>query len=285
MNFFVEFSDRRNIILAEILKRRTGFNVFGFASGEQCGFCENAVVVFSPAKRLSLSETVGLPKKTVVFGGAQEEGILSELSKKDILYKNLLLDELYAVENAALTAEGALALLITHSEKSMLENKVLVLGLGRVGKAVCLLLSRCGVSVSGCTFDSNELSASPLYAKKTFQGSELSSVLNQFDVIINTVPAIILNTSEIESLSHGTLIIELASKPCLNEKDLNENGLSGNGLNKNGLNENSLSGNGLNEKINYLKAPALPSRFCAYAAAEAMINAVLRQLENNECHK
>ncbi len=118
-------------------------------------------------------------------------------------------DEVFLDSNARLTAECALGIILTTGTRALSDMRIGVVGYGRIGKymtrlllylgctvtvytrreSVCLELGECGVDC--------EMSTSP-------------SVLAGLDILVNTAPARIFDTSSFD-FPDGLRIIELAS--------------------------------------------------------------------------
>lgn len=96
--------------------------------------------------------------------------------------------------NAVPTAEGCLELLLRLRERTIWESGFLVLGYGRVGRAVARRLVLLGGHGDA-----------PLTA--------LPTLLPGFDAVINTIPAPVLPRALLQQLPGGALIIDLASLP------------------------------------------------------------------------
>jgi dipicolinate synthase subunit A len=225
----VEKSDKRNAILLELL----GAGEFSFEQAQRAD-----VLVFSPARRLSAEESAQLPQDALIIDG-----------------KHLMKSEEFAVRNALLTAEAALALTIGGTDKSVFENNILILGCGRVGKAVALLLKRLGVSAAIATYDKGEADSASLYADTIYFGEQFKARLSEYDVVINTVPALLLEEADLQTLGTGTLIIELASVPCLDTAKLDK------------------------YQFEYFSAQGLPAKYSAESAAKLMYARVKEILE------
>ena len=247
--YLVELSDRRNCILYEKIKRANDALPYT-ANAQNCG--AEAVIIFSPAKKLKPADAEKLPAGSTAIGGNQAAEALEILRKRGITYVNLLSDEIFAVENAALTAEGALRVLTDATEKSIFENNILISGCGRVGKAAAILFGKAGLNIALCTFDKAEFEAALLYARKTYFGRDFIADLPRFDVIVNTIPALILDGDALSKTAPGTAVIELASVPCLDTEKIK------------GL------------PLRYIPAPGLPSVCCPESAADIMLKSILR---------
>lgn len=121
----------------------------------------------------------------------------------------------YRKFNSVLTAEGALSLIIEHTPFSVCNSSVLILGYGFLGKEVAAIFTSVGANVTVAVKTPNELKS--------------LTHLN-YDIIINTIPAPILNQSLIDTMHNDSILLELASTSCL-MKDVNcPQLLIGNGL-------------------------------------------------------
>lgn len=92
-------------------------------------------------------------------------------------------------------------------------SKILILGYGRIGKVLSKMLQGIGAKVSVAARKYSDLAWIETSGYLPIRMSEISNYLNNFDVIFNTVPHIILDVKELESIKKDALIIDLASKP------------------------------------------------------------------------
>ena len=151
-------------------------------------------------------------------------------------------DPVYVTENAALTAEGALELIMRRSDRALPELAVLVAGFGRIGSMLAEKLSLLGaeVTVAARSAEARE--------KAEFGGHnsvDINYIPDGFDVLVNTVPAPILRGSH-----EASLCIDLASSP-----------------------------GGWNDHTPVLKVPGLPGLYAPRSAANVMAEAIYRVLE------
>ncbi|MFA6860292.1 MAG: hypothetical protein WCR30_02755 [Clostridia bacterium] len=250
MNYLVELSDKRNAyVFSDLLSQ--GLSVKEFIFGlSQCE--ENDKIVFSPAKKLSKLEAESLPNSVYVFGGNVSEETKEILSKKNIKYTNLISDQIFAYKNAMLTAEGVLALIIGCNEKSIFESSILILGGGRVAKAIVVLFGKLGFNVAIQTYNENEYNESLIMSKKSFLKDEFSSEIGNFDIIINTIPKQFLTEEILKKIKKETVIFEVASINCLNVELLPQFGFK------------------------YIPSPSLPQKYCSKSAAKIMVESILK---------
>lgn len=257
MNFFIDLSDKRNNYIANsLLDMGHNVNEFDF---EKNNGSEGDIFIFSPAKKFDLKELgkiQNLPTNTVVFGGNLAEGIKLELNKKKIKFINLLNDENFVIKNAKLTAEGVLALVIGCGEKSIFENKVLILGSGRVGLAAASLFNKIKINADFAIFHENKLSVASFYCENVVFKDDLPKKIGDYDIIINTVPAKILDDEILNKINKKASILEIASVNCLNTDLLKF------------------------YTFKYILAPALPMVYSAETAGKFMLDSILKQLNN-----
>ena len=113
----------------------------------------------------------------------------------------------FCLRNAVLTAEGAVQLALEELDEALCGLPVNITGAGRIGLALCRILSGFGARVS----ISSHSSAGR--AKVFAAGAELSEPSAGHRLIFNTAPAPVLNREVLERLDKGALIIDLASAP------------------------------------------------------------------------
>jgi hypothetical protein len=119
-------------------------------------------------------------------------------------------DEDFLVENAKITAHGALGRIMTETDLDISELSIGVVGYGRIGSALSELLLFLGAKVRIYSGSEEKIAA------LATQGADVSLVddgdFSDLDILINTAPKRIFTAKrEKELLSSGVRIIELAS--------------------------------------------------------------------------
>ena len=117
----------------------------------------------------------------------------------------------FCLYNAALTAEGAIALAVNESDRSLLGERILVAGYGRIGRALSRRLSAFGADITVAIRSSTATAIAETDGIKTC-GYPIRDI-GRYGVIFNTVPAEVITAEDIDSLSADNLIIDLASAP------------------------------------------------------------------------
>ncbi|MCI2105118.1 MAG: hypothetical protein LKK00_00145 [Intestinimonas sp.] len=91
--------------------------------------------------------------------------------------------------------------------------RAMVLGYGRLGKLVAHRLHALGARVTVAARKWSDLVWAEAYGCCAEQISTLDGWLCSYDLLINTVPARVLNEDRLAELRPDTLVIDLASKP------------------------------------------------------------------------
>ena len=118
-----------------------------------------------------------------------------------------------AIPNAIPTAEGAVAIAMDHLPVTIYGSKAAVLGFGRVGKAVAHTLKALGASVTVFSRNGAEHKEGRDCGYDMRYYEACSHVLPHCDLIVNTVPHLILDAEKLSHVLPRTPIIDLASKP------------------------------------------------------------------------
>lgn len=115
--------------------------------------------------------------------------------------------------NAVPTAEGCLELLLRLRERTIWESAFLVLGYGRVGRAVARRLALLGGRVTVAARSPEQRANARCSSCRAAALTALPALLPGFDAVINTIPAPVLPRTLLQRLPAGALIIDLASLP------------------------------------------------------------------------
>lgn len=120
------------------------------------------------------------------------------------------LDEDFLVENAKITAHGALGRILTETDRDISELTIGVIGYGRIGSALAELLMFLGSDVR--IFTGSEEKIIALVSAGANVNAIDDSDFSDLDILINTAPCrILLPDKEVELLRSGVRIVELAS--------------------------------------------------------------------------
>ena len=160
------------------------------------------------------------------------------------------------VANAALTVEGAIALAIQSTPFSLLHEPVLILGAGRIGQLLTTRLTALGAKV---TVGARRAESLALCRALGAEGRFYEDIPYQrFRLVLNTVPAKVLNYAALRALPEGALLMELASAPGGFDPDTAES-----------------------FGLQVLNAPGLPGRFAPESAAACIGQFILKEMERH----
>ncbi|MBQ7132629.1 MAG: dipicolinate synthase subunit DpsA [Oscillospiraceae bacterium] len=154
-----------------------------------------------------------LKEDTLVFGGSINSEMKSFFSENKALLIDYYEREELSIMNAVPTAEGAVMIALEEMPVTLFGSKVLIIGFGRISRALIPILKGFGADVSVAARRCESLAWARQMGCKAFCISELSEKISQFRLIYNTVPAQILSEKVLSSVDSSALIIDLASKP------------------------------------------------------------------------
>lgn len=120
--------------------------------------------------------------------------------------------EEFQVKNAVSTAEGALEIAMGEYEGTISNSRVLVCGYGRIGKVLSEMLSFLNADVTVSARKKSDLAWINLRRCKAVTVSELDKE-KPFDIIFNTVPALVLDSYLLSHIAKNAIVIDLASIP------------------------------------------------------------------------
>jgi len=166
-------------------------------------------------QREPIDLTVILPKLTkdtlVLIGVAKP--VIAELAHQQglKLIETAEIDEI-AILNSIPTAEGALQLAMEEMPITIHGSRCLVTGFGRCGKTLAASLAALGADVAAADRNKAQLARAVTMGLTPIPLADLHRYTD-FDVIFNTVPALILTADYLKKLDSKTLIIDLAAAP------------------------------------------------------------------------
>lgn len=137
---------------------------------------------------------------------------LEELSQRYHFRYIALLDlESFVEQNSILTAEGLISYIIMHRRDPLYQSRVCVLGFGHCAKPIVnyLVAMKADVSVAvrnkACQQEIEQLNADYL---------DLANLdLSETDILINTIPHIVVKANDIDHANQRILMIDIASYP------------------------------------------------------------------------
>lgn len=156
---------------------------------------------------------LNLPDNCTVFCGCKY------LLDKNIIKNRKIFDysdnEMFLLENAKLTAYGALKIILEKVNKPFDDIKILISGFGRIGKILSNFLVKLNMKVYVFGHSDEDI-----FWAENIGARYLHNLKNlDFDFIVNTAPNMIFSNKVIENIKSDPIFIELASKPGIDKKE------------------------------------------------------------------
>ncbi len=120
---------------------------------------------------------------------------------------DFLMDDRYLAENAAITAEGAVSMILPNLQDRWADSPVLILGWGRIGKSLSSQLQHLNIPVHIYARKAADLSMAAALGCIPFEAQNLPS----YRCIVNTAPAEILSEEDLKKIRPDCFLLELAS--------------------------------------------------------------------------
>lgn len=264
MLIFVNHDDMRSLEFMEEMLHR------GYYVSDQFKDMKYADVIYMGMKGIDRKNRLQTHQETIVI----DEGMLADfksncfvftLVHNDYLeelsvqyhfhYLALLDEEDFVMKNSILTAEGLISYMIMHRRYPLYESKICILGFGHCAKPIIeyLVAMKAIVSVAvrkeDYQKDIEEMGA--IY-------SHLSDLdLSKIDILINTIPFVVIKENEIDKANKRMMIIDIASYPY-------------------GIDHHYALSKGFNSQI----LSSLPCKYAYGYAGKMVADEIERKLEN-----
>lgn len=242
MKFAIIGGDLRTIKLAVMLaKEQNQVYVYGLEKAEelkniknieQCESIKKAIqeveIVIGPIPFSSNGKTINMPfsdkeisiremmhvinAKVLIAGGITPE-VYEMANDEYIEIIDIMKREELAVLNTIATAEGTIQVAIENTNKIIHGSEILILGFGRIGKVLARKLAGLSAKVTCAARKDEDLAWIQAYGHKATNINSIGENLKLYDIIINTVPHIILNEERLKYIKKDCLLIDLASNP------------------------------------------------------------------------
>jgi dipicolinate synthase subunit A len=170
--------------------------------------------IFSNEKVILTSDILmNTPEHCMVYSGISNSYLngITKQAKRTLI--QLFERDDVAIYNSIPTVEGTIMMAIQHTDFTIHGSNITVLGLGRVGMSVARTFAALGAKVKVGARKSEHLARITEMGLEPFHFNELEGVVKDVDILINTVPFLIVSATIISKMPAHTLIIDLASKP------------------------------------------------------------------------
>ena len=228
-NFAVLGGDKRSLELVKLLKL-DGHSVRNLVEddGKPIVFNHNEIVIgplpFSHdgktldapfySKKLVIEEVFKNMKDNQFFIVGKVDGDnISKAKKYQINLIDFFKREEMQALNAIPSAEGAIQVAMENLPVTIHGSNILILGYGRIGKALSNLCYNIGANTYVAARDFGDIAWIKNLKYNPIQFRNIDKYLPTMDVVFNTVPSMILRKDKLNNIRKESLIIDLASKP------------------------------------------------------------------------
>ena len=234
------------------------------------GCLQGANVLILPVPALAGAGTVraeggGVPLADILNAAAPDAlicgGMLgpaeARLRARRISFFDYAKDDALLLQNAELTAEAALALLLERLPGPLAGSRILICGFGRIGKLLARKLKALGADVTVSARKPRDLELAHILGYRRVTTGSFADALAQYDGIVNTVPAPVIGPEQLQCVRRDCALLELASLPggfCAQAQAL----------------------------PGYCAARGLPGKYAPEAAAAIIRSAIFRELNLEE---
>ena len=149
----------------------------------------------------------------VVCAGMVSDALEDLAADRGLALHDYFRREELAVANAVPTAEGAIQIAMEELPVTLHAARTLIIGYGRLGKLLAHRLDGLGAKVSVAARKYADLAWIEAFGYGVEHTGQLEGWLCSYDLVINTVPARVLDAAALADLKPGSLVIDLASKP------------------------------------------------------------------------
>ncbi len=228
---YVIGGDLRQITVSELLKDE-GFDVFtiGLSDSDfdlRCLSNADSVVLPIPVsydniyinapiskKRIAISDLAdNVNKNCFILGACISKETEDIFKSKGLEYCDYYKREELIIKNAIPTAEGAVEIALAEMPITLFESRVLIVGYGRIGKILADRLSAFGADVTVSARKCSDFAWIEAHGIKAVHTNELIKRVGDYDLILNTVPAVVFTEEVLRCVKDTSLVIDLASKP------------------------------------------------------------------------
>lgn len=178
-------------------------------------FSSNGKEINTPFSDVSISirELMHTLNAKILIAGTISPEVYDMANDEYIEIIDIMKREELSVLNTVSTAEGAIEIAISNTNKILHGSKVLILGFGRIGKVLARKMAGLSVKVTCAARKDEDLAWIRAYGHNATNINTLGENLSDYDIIINTVPHLILTKERMEYVSEECLLIDLASNP------------------------------------------------------------------------
>lgn len=196
-NKLKEAIEKSNIIIAPLPLSKNG---------------EDIMCVFSN-QSIKIKDLFGEYNDKIIFAGNIPDDTYKSLSANYKKVYDLMKIESLTILNTIATAEGAIECIIQNTDTIIQGSNILILGFGRVSKTLTYKLKALDCYVTCAARKESDIAWIKTYGYNSININSIGEKFKEYDIIINTVPHIIIGEKELTQMKDGVYLLDLASKP------------------------------------------------------------------------
>lgn len=192
--YFYSINSYNNIILP-IPLTKDNKNIYG-------SITENGIIKISDLYS-------NISDNTTIFSSQNPDNCVFETENIINYSKN----ENFLLDNAYITAEGAIGHILSNTKSCLHSSRVLIIGWGRIAKFLYRILSTFTSDITVILRNKETietLNNNGVFAKAF---DELENACSESDIILNTVPARVMDNNIVDRININSYLYELASLP------------------------------------------------------------------------
>lgn len=194
LTFCVVGRDARQLAAARALQN-SGYTVLGAEGAGQADYILLPMPMDAEAADLARILRAARPRVRWPLAGASANRCAKRQQAAGVELVDYFLRPELACLNAVPTAEGCLALLMQLRQRTIWESEFLVLGYGRIGRAVGPAATGIGRAGDHCRPRAGTAAAARCAGLHAAPLTALEQLLPHFDAVINTIPAPVLGAA------------------------------------------------------------------------------------------
>lgn len=250
-----ELKKQKNIIVCETLQETINKSKYIISS---IPFSSDGKIINAPFsnKKIFVNEFMNLLNNKILICGNVSEEIISYTKNNNVKIIDVMKIEELAILNTIATAEGTIKIIISNTDTIIHGKNILILGFGRVAKTLAKKLDSISAKVSCAARKNEDLAWIRTLGYNAVNINNIGNNLNKYDIIINTVPQMILSEEKMKYIKQDCLLIDLASKPGGIDQEVAKN-----------------------KKINSIWALALPGKIAPVSTAKYIKDIIYNELK------
>ena len=174
-------------------------------------FSRDGLIINMPLSdnKIKINDLMDLIKEKTLIAGTVSNDIYEKY--RDVKIIDIMKNEKLAILNTIATAEGAIKEIIQNTQINIHGSKIMILGFGRVGKTLTKKLEGLSAKVTVVSKEDEELAWAEAFGYRNIKLDKIINEIQEYDIIINTIPHIIIDRQILEKVNKNALLLDLAS--------------------------------------------------------------------------